>query len=573
MTPVSLRSVLIPSSRKQKHAPLAPMAALPGDILLEIASYLDSRAEMSDLTLTCSRIMASVVPLLYASVVVSGGEQASATLGMLARRPDVARHVTRLAVRTCKDQKRCFGQCDGYVASAAVRQAARHMDALNTFMWDGEEAPPYDDMWFALRMSCPQLKSIATTLGACTLDANSHMLDFVGLRSFSLTLKRGFYIDHVGFPSHEEFPASTKLWEMLINRCPNLEELCIEGTYVLSANAHELTRGRWPKLRKLTLGDVLVDWHTPAPTEKRPFIDFLETHSSLQSLSISRHVLPHTHMPMLDPEALPNLTHFGGTLEQLQALPRLHSSIKSIGFREPMLMREITPLTVSGLLQSLSSLTELSIAFALHSMYDSSSLLRSLTSSCPQLRHLELTCGHKPSFQLESFAKTIRRFPKLRSLALTIVKYPGDESLSTGAAHIARANPRLRTFTITLIPPSFPLPLPFSPWALRLCVPPVHATGTYVLACDHHGLPTQLTAHEQRVWLYGLARSSGRFVRDLRPGHAARPGWGELLMERSPAGEEVRMILFACLLVGMAVWGFMATGGRVNLAELEGVGV
>jgi len=99
-------------------------------------------------------------------------------------------------------------------------------------------------------------------------------------------------------------------------------------------------------------------------------------------------------------------------------------------------------------------------------------LLGSLIQSCPKLRHLELTCGHKPSFQLvsiiqfqfffllfwpkvviqDTFAKTIRDFPKLRSLNLTIVRYPGDETLTSGAAHIARSNPRLRNFKLTFIP-------------------------------------------------------------------------------------------------------------------------
>jgi hypothetical protein len=40
------------------------------------------------------------------------------------------------------------------MVSAAVRRAARNLEVLRTFAWDGEELPPYDDMWFALRISC-----------------------------------------------------------------------------------------------------------------------------------------------------------------------------------------------------------------------------------------------------------------------------------------------------------------------------------------------------------------------------------------------------------------------------------
>jgi hypothetical protein len=43
---------------------------------------------------------------------------------------------------------------DGYAVSSAVRRAARRFEVLSCFVWDGEELPPYDDMWFALRISC-----------------------------------------------------------------------------------------------------------------------------------------------------------------------------------------------------------------------------------------------------------------------------------------------------------------------------------------------------------------------------------------------------------------------------------
>lgn len=43
---------------------------------------------------------------------------------------------------------------DGYAVSSAVRRTARHLEVLRSFVWDGEELPPYDDMWFALRISC-----------------------------------------------------------------------------------------------------------------------------------------------------------------------------------------------------------------------------------------------------------------------------------------------------------------------------------------------------------------------------------------------------------------------------------
>lgn len=90
---------------------------------------------------------------------------------------------------------------DGYAVSSAVRGAARRLEVLRCFVWDGEELPPYDDMWFALRVSCvhlfsrclsvffvgfkaaftvcffscPHLKFISTTLGSILPSPNSHV--------------------------------------------------------------------------------------------------------------------------------------------------------------------------------------------------------------------------------------------------------------------------------------------------------------------------------------------------------------------------------------------------------------
>lgn len=191
---------------------------------------------------------------------------------------------------------------------------------------------------------------------------------------------------------------------MLIHRCLNLEELIIEGISTLPTDIHALVEGRWPKLRKLALGDVSIDW-IPGPvnhTEKRPFITFLEAHPRLDSLSVSKYTIQPAHLSTLDPGCL-QLSSFSGTLQQLQALPYLHPYLKSVTFRDPMQTREVSAQAVAGLLQGLSRLSELKISFMLHSMYDSGNLLRSLITACPHLRHLELTCGNKPSFQLVSF--------------------------------------------------------------------------------------------------------------------------------------------------------------------------
>lgn len=189
---------------------------------------------------------------------------------------------------------------------------------------------------------------------------------------------------------------------MLILRCPNMEELTIDGLSSVPIDIHLLVKGRWPALKKLALGDICVDWfpRSLSPTDKRPFIAFLEAHPYLESLSLSRHTIQPIHFALLDTKSLAHLTSFSGTYRQLQALPHIHHSIKSLTLRDPVETRDASTPAVASLLRDLTSLTSLKIAFTLHSMYHSANLLRSLIHSCPMLHHLDLTCGHKPSFQL-----------------------------------------------------------------------------------------------------------------------------------------------------------------------------
>ncbi|KAG6832838.1 hypothetical protein H0H87_000192 [Tephrocybe sp. NHM501043] len=555
----------------------------PGDLLIEIALALDSRADILNLCLTnslisplikSSLIYSHVAAVLYETVILNDVEQCTTTLLMLSKRPLLARHVRELIVRPRSSIDFSRGVSVSLLASMAVRDAAvtQRLDALSKFIWDADEKPYHEDMWFALRMGCvcQLLRDIRRVV-----EFPFHLgklFDFANLTGFSLTLKHGFYDTHMDTFLDEDNASSRLLWDMLIHRCPDLEELVIEGASTLPTDVHTLVDGRWPKLRKLILGDVSIDWtpaSTPASTEqpdKRPFIAFLEAHPSLESLSLSRYNVLPSHLSSIEPGSL-HITSFTGTLQQLQALPYLQSHLRSVTFRDPMQTREISAQAVAALLQSLPNLTELTISFELHSMYDSGNLLRALIAACPHLRYLNLTCCNKPSFQMEAFSKTVRGFPKLQTLHLTIVKYPGDESIASGAVRIAKANPRLTKFNLTFIPPTYPLPLPFAlphpPFPF-----PIHSTGSFQLTTDRHGLPHTLVGleHFRLIWPWGLgvSSSSRRYVCDLHPLSAPgrrKNGWRgvlSLLTESSAAGEEMRMIVFCGLLVSLAVWGYSA---------------
>lgn len=145
------------------------------------------------------------------------------------------------------------------------------------------------------------------------------------------------------------------------------------------------------------------------------------------------------------------------------------------------------------------------------------------------------------------------------------MKYPGDESLSSGAARIARINPRLEKFSLTFLPPCRPLPLPYAFPVLPFPLP-AEATGVFELTCDRHGLPVSLACseHRQFFWPFGLGVTSRRhkYVSNLTPPGSRSHGFRSvisLILERSAAGEEMRVVLFCALLVLLAMWGFMTS--------------
>jgi hypothetical protein len=102
----------------------------------------------------------------------------------------------------------------------------------------------------------------------------------------------------------------------------------------------------------------------------------------------------------------------------------------------------------------------------------------------------------------------------------------------------------------------------------------VRAHAKFTLATDAHGLPLSLHVVERRVrrprwlWLWlgdtspslspWPAESVRRTTLDMRP--AGAPGTRRapllaLVLERSPAGEEVRLLLFCAALLAIVIWG------------------
>lgn len=121
------------------------------------------------------------------------------------------------------------------------------------------------------------------------------------------------------FPSHEELP--TPLWDMLLNRCPNLTELTIcsfSASHRLFA-VNRVTEGRWPALSSLTLGAFGYNSDfTLATLPATPFASFLDAHPTLTYLRLAwnfkRWMSPDDTIDLPLP---PTLDAFSGIAQQL----------------------------------------------------------------------------------------------------------------------------------------------------------------------------------------------------------------------------------------------------------------
>ncbi|KAI0704983.1 hypothetical protein C8T65DRAFT_578005 [Cerioporus squamosus] len=652
---------------------------LPAEILLEVTSYLTSRSHILHLSQVSSSVHAKVVPALYADVELHGAEQCERTLGMLQRRPDVARHIRRLSVYpedevSSRPREQLKAWDNAGVVSRCVMKVAAHLDALSHFEWDGEDMLPDDRMWAELRARCPRLRHVGTTFGCFLPRPTSSLFKFTDLLGFSLSLKDGFYAHSLHLPSRggsdaskgdlvlgladqesESEPVFTRLWDMLTLRCPHLESLRIVGNSSEPTDAARLYTALWSNLRHLTLGALV--WTTTVPGQAHTtsdFKDFLERHPTIESLHLlGRPSTNQVDLSTLSPEALPNLKEFSGSFGVLRALvDRTHpddpavaganvaqaqpqaqvqnqqsppvpstplsKTLQRVCFPHPMQLRDLTPLAISRVLLGLHALTSIKVTFAIQGGYDSNGVFRTLVASCPHLLDMEITCTNRPSFFLDAFATSLRGLSRLRTLSLALVRMPGEEPMHVGASRIALANPRLKSFSIAFIPAQGTSDVP---------LPPIEQ-GTFDLTCDAHGIPVCLDVSQRYAalwpwkpragagaslgagagvaeWFASVASALGiegplillensvgtsglryglgdpalwralafyrgwsttrRWRYDLRPsGHpdVEQKGLSELLTERSPAGEEARLMIFCMCLLLLTVWALVSKAAR-----------
>ena len=146
------------STSSTSSPPYVPLLPAP-------ASYFCRPWDFPDIS-CCSQsrtIYSYTISALYRTVELNRTSQCCATLDMLYEHPDIARHVQKLVVRQggCPGTPRSvdsFPTCasshaDSDHVCAAVKRVATRLDALQTFVWGGEEYPLDDSIWLALRES------------------------------------------------------------------------------------------------------------------------------------------------------------------------------------------------------------------------------------------------------------------------------------------------------------------------------------------------------------------------------------------------------------------------------------
>lgn len=461
------------------------LTCLVDDVLVDISDYLTRPRDLIHFGLTSRRVLACVSHALYAQVTLYP-EQCVSTLRMFAQRPELARHIRSLTIHTGRESLLRHKQLSTLVASLAT-----HLSSLHTFIWDGKEVPSNDILWRNLRISCPQLHTIGVTFGSHCPKPTSQLYNFTDLKGFHLALGGEFFYNYYAVDP----PGWAPLWDMLIEKCPNLEELAVNGVSTRSSVALRLLQGRWPNLRKLSLGDLTTELSGGAtfdPGAKRPFHTFLEAHDSLQHLQLSGQVnLPPASFAGMARTALPALKSFGGSVFQISTL-RSYDSLVSLYFTEPLHLRSVIVPSVVAVLSKFPHLEKLRISFVVDADAQSGHLLVEVIEASSQLSSLDLTLGSRPVMTLNDYSLLMKRLPNLTRFKLAMIKHPLEKmSLGEGAIHIAHKFSSLESFTLAFASAGAPVH--------RQTLPSLDEFGDYEVLRDACGRPVILDAREETM--------------------------------------------------------------------------
>ncbi|KAG6831398.1 hypothetical protein H0H92_011000 [Tricholoma furcatifolium] len=401
-------------------------------------------------------------------------------LSALLARPELAKHIKRLILRPNDLMASTYDWFDAEAQiSVDIEQLAPMLTELETFIWDGAESPE-ETLWIALRTHCPRLRYIGSTVGGLPLSEDSEanfaqLFKFSDLEGFGLVVnaRARLFLNSDGV---HKFPDS--LWNMLLDRSSNLQELTLGGErttfFTPLFDVRPIVRGRWPKLHTLTFGHTLmqdspliVDWGDLSQTQEessKEFSRFVSSHPMLKKL----HIPYDARFPPLEisnPDIV--IKEFSGTHFYLTyILPCSQLTTLKLCSERLQTWRLVDLLPCLRNLLELSTL-ELWIdmshrvrASTLHGLTpeknaalletDHIKVFRPLLTACDSLLHLKLVCTtkRKYGFRMRDFWKAIEKGPRLRTLEVQKVCAFHEEKMARSALRIVRSVPTLQTITL-----------------------------------------------------------------------------------------------------------------------------
>ena len=175
---------------------------------------------------------------------------------------------------------------------------------------------------------------------------------------------------------------------MLINHCPDLEELTLEGTcntYQLW-NIRKILSGRWPRLRSVSFGSLSPQ---ELPSDDVEMVSFLSAHQTLTEIKFLTGMY-YSRFSMFYLPALPHIYCFHGRMQQLKLAGGDLSALRCL-----QLTDWFSPSArFSEILCLIPHITSLSIYVNFLDSVNRSNCLalyQRVLSACPRLDHVEIS--------------------------------------------------------------------------------------------------------------------------------------------------------------------------------------
>ncbi|KAF5320957.1 hypothetical protein D9619_000390 [Psilocybe cf. subviscida] len=254
----------------------------------------------------CVLHIPALISLFYSTVEFKTNKHRKSSLLALSKTPYTMQRIRRLIVRPSNLQWTESGDEVGVASLLAATASAGHLRAL--------------------AFECRSLRRISTTIGEASLGASSPPWDCSDLRQVALNVKcHSLKWVAAGLPKPEKLPR--KFWAMLLGRCPRLEDLTIGGSAPSPRifDARHVTAGRWPCLRSISLGGMMLISSSSADhhQQKKDGTAFqsFALYTSLRSITLE-HMEGSAHVPGRVSAPVARLPPVLGGLGALNHLPR-----------------------------------------------------------------------------------------------------------------------------------------------------------------------------------------------------------------------------------------------------------